>query len=212
MKVINRYKRICLCLIAFLSISNLSLSQSQFKRAGDYYALERNGTLLTGYVFTEVSTFIEGKAWVNKGELYGYIDTLGQPITLFEYADVSAFNKGYAIVSKDTLGGHFGVINHTGYEICKLKYSRAHTFSNGIAPVLLDSVWGLLDTFGRELITPQYDYPPIVVSASFIVVSKQGKWGVINRKGAIVYDFKYDLITEDGVAFIANEKVYLGLL
>ncbi len=209
---VNWYKRFCLYLLTLLAFSSAGFSQSQFKRAGDFYALERHGDLLTGYVFSEVSSFSDGKAWVNKGELYGYIDTLGRPITLFHFADVSAFQNGYAIVSKDTLGGNFGVINHTGYEICKLTYTRIKHFSKGFAPIQHDTVWGLLDTLGREVITPEFDVPPIVISANFIIVSKKGRWGVIKISGEVVYDLEFDLITKDGVAFKQNEKLYLGLL
>ena len=212
MMLVNWLKRFGLCLLTLLSVYQIGVGQSQFKRAGDFYALERNGDLLTSFVYTEVSTFCDGKAWVNRGDLYGYIDTLGHPVTTFDYADVSAFEKGYAIVSKDTLGGNFGVINHTGYEICKLTYSRIQQFSEGLAPIQKDSVWGLLDTFGRELIRPQYDYPPIVITNGFIIVAKNGKWGIVNLQGHEVYPLTFDLITKDGVAYSRENKIYLGLL
>ena len=47
-------------------------AQAEFKRAGNYYALQIRGEVKTPYVFTEVSSFHEGKAWVNTGGLYGF--------------------------------------------------------------------------------------------------------------------------------------------
>lgn len=206
-----RHRIFVLCLVSLLP-AHFIFSQTEFKRAGDYYALYHQGQALTPYVFTEVSSFVEGKAWVNKGELYGYIDTLGNSITSFSFADVSSYRHGFAIVSQDTNGGNFGIINQQGIPLCDLKYDRIKDIVSGFAAVQKDSSWGLMDTSGVEAITPQFDHPPIIISSSFIIVSKNDKWGVINSSGNIQYEFIFDLITADGTAYTKNSKQYLGLL
>jgi hypothetical protein len=87
-----------------------------------------------------------------------------------------------------------------------------NAYEKGVASVQMDSVWTLIDTTGIQLFPAQYDYPPIVVSPNFIIVSRQLKWGVIDSSNNTVYPFVYDLITADGAAYARNEKVYLGLL
>ncbi len=205
-----RLKTITLCL--FLVSCHFASGQSSFKRAGDFYALQVGNDLVTAYVFTEVSDFYEGKAWVNKGSLYGYIDTLGVSITDFVYADVDRFIDGYAAVSRDTQDGLYGFVNEVGREVCDLKYNRIKPFENGFAAVQLDSNWTLIDTSGSELMMPIFDYAPKVISDQFVIAVRANKWGVIDTADRLKYPFVYDLITADGVAYLANKKVYLGLL
>ncbi|MFT5512878.1 MAG: hypothetical protein ACI8SE_001277 [Bacteroidia bacterium] len=204
--------KVILCLITcFITFENSS-GQTTFKRAGDYYALERNEQALTSYIFTEVSEFVEGKAWVNQGELYGYIDTLGQPITAYLYADVGGYTNGFAAVSKDTQDGYYGFIDAQGSEICPLQFTRVLPFKIGYAAVQKDTSWSLIDSTGVQLFEAVYDYPPLVISSRFVIVSQNLKWGVIDVIGNKQYDFIYDLITPDGTAYLQNKKVYLGLL
>jgi hypothetical protein len=211
MNTVNRLLKVVLCQLTFIASFQFVQAQSAFVRAGDLYALESNDTLITPYIFTEVSTFHEGIAWVNKGELYGYIDSLGNNITDFIYADVSAFENGFARVSKDTSDQKFGYINNNGNPTCDLKYSNVKAFRKGLAAVQNDSVWGLIDTVGFEIIPTDYDYPPIVINSSFIIVSKSAKWGIIDQDENVIYPFVYSLITSDGSAFIENVKYQLGL-
>ncbi|MFT5723640.1 MAG: hypothetical protein ACI9JN_000757 [Bacteroidia bacterium] len=208
----NRFRNLVLGLVILFNVNHNCLAQTSFERAGDYYALKHHGQLISPYIYTEVSEYHEGLAWVNKGELYGYIDTLGNAITDFVYADVSAFKNGFACVSRDTQDGYYGYVNRIGKEICPLSYIRTNAFEKGVASVQVDSIWTLIDTTGNQLFTAQYDYPPIVVSQNFIIVSRQLKWGVIDSSNNMVYPFIYDLITADGAAYTRRAKVYLGLL
>lgn len=189
--------------------SQTATSQVYFKNGGDYYALMDGDTYLTSFIFSEISSFQEGLCWVNKGDLYGYIDTLGKEICPFVYTDVSRFHNGFAAVSRDST---LGFINSSGEEICPLKYNRVSTFSHGLAGVQVDSLWAVLDTNGKEVSSMSYQYPPMVLSKNFVVVCRGNKWGVINHLGKEVYPFQYDLITREGVAYMENKKHYLGLL
>jgi len=159
----------------------------------------------TAYIYTEVSAFVEGICWVNKGELYAFMDTSLRLITDFVYTDVRAFENSFAMVSRDST---FGFIDQNGKEICALTYGQARNFRHGFAPVMTDSLWGLIDTEGKETFQPMLDFPPYSVKENFIISSKDGKWGVINSGMKAVYKFEYDFITSDGMAF-KNGRAYL---
>lgn len=197
-------------LLVFLSHFNLARAQLQVKQAGDYFAFARNGVEITPYEYTEVSSFVEGIAWVNKGDLYGYIDTNLNLITEFVYSDVSAFHNGYAMVARDST---FGFIDTNGTEICPLIYERVKPFEHGVASVYNGMQWSLLNEEGREIMPFQFTYPLTVLSPSFIIVCKDKKWGVIDAYGGVRYPMQYDLITSEGVAYKRDgTKEYLGLL
>ncbi len=211
MILFNEIRRISLVLL--IVITSLCVqAQTHFKREKDRYGLFNQDSALTEFLFTEVSNFQEGLCWVNKGELYGYITEVGDSITAFCYADVSDFYNGYAAVSRDTIHSKYGFIDHNGSEICQLQYSRVRFFEYGLAAVQKDSLWGMIDTLGREVIPCHYDHPPLAIRSTFIIASKGGKWGVVNSFNQLVYPFKFDLITRDGIGYIANSKFYLGLL
>lgn len=182
--------------------------QIRAKRAGDYYAFMSDSTYLTGFVFTEISLFNEGIAWVNKGELYGYVDTGLRQVTDYVYTDVSKFTNGFATVSRDSL---FGFIDTSGKEICALNYIEVRGFNHGCAPVKKEAGWTIINTIGKVMFDSIYTYPPFIVSNRFIIVAKHGKWGVVNNKEQELYPFCYDLITADGVAYVGDKKIYLGL-
>lgn len=189
----------------FLSVC----AQVEPVKQGDYYAFSRSGEVFTPYHYTEVSAFREGIAWVNKGALYGYVDTNLNAVTPFVYTDVAGFSEGFAAVSRDSA---FGFINNKGLEICALQYHRVLNFHKGFAAILDSAGWNLLDSFGKEVFEDSFDHPPRVVSSRFIVVSRKGKWGVMNSRQQVVYPLKYDFISADGVAYLNEEKEYLGLL
>ncbi|MES2279248.1 MAG: WG repeat-containing protein [Bacteroidota bacterium] len=61
------------------------------------------------------------------------------------------------------------------------------------------NLWGLMDTAGRELTPPEFDYIPAGklddlggFDNPLIAVNKGAKWGVINRKGQLLLPTKYD--------------------
>ncbi len=182
--------------------------QISFKRAGDYYALCKDSVPVTPYVYTEVSKFHEGIAWVNKGDLYGYIDTNLAEITLFQFTDVSAFQNGYAVVSLDSL---FGYINRMGEMESTMHYLEALPMQHGLAAVRDSMGWTMLDTSFRPISIQRFDIPPKALSDDFIIVSRNGSWGVTNRKGEIIHALTYDLITTDGVGYNGKLKTYFGL-
>lgn len=189
--------------------SGVVTGQVWFKQAGDKYALmSKDSQYLSGFIYTEVSSFVEDVAWVNKGGLYGYINTNGDSITPFIFTDVSDFYGGFAEVAEDST---YGLINRYGQLVVEYKYSRIKTSQFGLFSMLVDSVWHVIDSTGRTVSARSWSHPPIILSSSFIVGCVNGYWGVVNARDEVLYDFKYDLITSDGVAYVRNEKYLLGL-
>jgi len=183
--------------------------QVWFKQSGDYYALmSQDSQYISGFIYTEVSEFSEGLAWVNKGDLYCYINSDGDSITSFVFSDVSDFNHGFAVVSMDST---YGVINRFGQLVVEYQYSRINTTKFGFFAAQQDSVWHVIDTAGMVVSNRAWLYPPFFLSDNFIVGCVNGLWGVVNANDEVLYEFKHDLITYDGVAYIKNEKYLLGL-
>lgn len=183
-------------------------AQISFKRAGDYYALCKDSVVVTPYVYTEVSRFSEGRAWVNKGDLYGYIDTNLNDVTPYHFTDVSAFRNGFTVVSKDSF---YGYIDAQGNERSAMTYLEALPVQHAFATTRDSSGWMILDTLFEPISGLRFDVPPFALSENFVVCANKGKWGVLNREGQLIHPMIYDLITAEGVGYIKNHKVYFGL-
>ena len=75
------------------------------------------------------------------------------------------------------------------------QYEVAGLFKNGVAPAKLNGLWGLIDTTGKWLVSPQYKEIGRL-SEGLVAVEKNGKFAFIDASlksaGKVVIPFKYD--------------------
>lgn len=174
---------------------------------GERFTLMKDSVRVTDSLYTEMSEVVDGYLWVNKGDLYGYIDTTGRAITPFIYDEVSSFRDGRARVARDSM---YGYINHKGEEVIAVQYKEVTLFRLGLASVRTDSNWLVIDTAGSALSSHGFDFPAAYTSVDFICVAQNGRWGVINARGEIIHPFLYDLVCPDGRAWLNDKMIQLG--
>lgn len=177
------------------------------KGAKEEYALSKNDTLITSFVFTEVGTFTENCAFANNGEWYAYIDTNGHALTPWMYETVTAFKNGYAIAG-DTLGT--GLINRDFEVVIPFVFLRVILQKNEFVAVQ-DNLgrWGICDISGKFILPCAYDFPPLRVNDQYIIVVKNNLYGVVNYKNEVIYSIQYQHIAIDGSAFFQNKKIQI---
>ncbi len=173
---------------------------------GDRYILLRDTGHVTDTLYTEMSDIVEGYLWVNKGDLYGFIDTGGNEITGFIYDEVSSFSNERARVGRDSM---FGFINKKGIEAIPVIYDEATLFRNSLASVRKGNKWFLIDTSGTMIYDHGFDHPASYHSIGFIGVSVNNRWGVINFRGELIYPFEFDLVSPDGRAWRDGKMLFL---
>ncbi|MFT4522146.1 MAG: hypothetical protein ACI8ZN_001086 [Bacteroidia bacterium] len=174
---------------------------------GDQMAFYQGDSALTDFVFTEVAFFNEGYVWVNKGELYAYLDSDLNEITPYIYTDVSEFENGLAIVSIDS-SQSYQLIDTKGH-VLAAGYQRIKQCSAGYTTVLLNEKWGLLDPNGNAFIQPMYEHPLQLLEHQLLRACLKNKWGIIDLYGNVVVDFTYDLITPSLVGYPSGKKLVL---
>jgi hypothetical protein len=144
--------------------------------------------------------FHDGMAtWIKtgrRGEQYGYIDTSGKLAIPFRRLTSRDFSDGYALtnnydyafdMSKEIL---YRFINKSGNFVFT-PFTRAYSFSEGLAAVEIDGKFGFIDTSGRVVIEPKFeDLPDMYFSDGLAKVKLEGKYGYIDRTGAIVIEPK----------------------
>ena len=86
------------------------------------------------------------------------------------------------------------------------KYEAARVFTDGLAAVKQDGLWGYINTEGQYVLPPQYE-DAFLFSDQVAAVKKGGKWGFINRSGKFLIEPKYDdaAIFRQGLAAVKWE-------
>ncbi len=91
------------------------------------------------------------------------------------------------IVEKD---GLFGLIDNNGIEVIPCNLEQIYHFVEGVAPFQLQQLWGIMDTMGKILITPQFGLAWDFNDQIARVFTEDGI-AFINKQGAIVIPAKY---------------------
>lgn len=165
--------------------------------------------------FDEVNDFSEGLAAVVINGKSGFIDKTGKIVIEPQFDYVGYFKEGRAYVE---IGNYFdhthGYIDKTGKfvpentntsEESEFYYS---SFSDGLAAILKDGMWGFVDETGNMVIEPQFpdtcfEEDPHF-SEGFAAVQIDGKWGFIDKTGSIAIEPKFDYVFEfsEGLASV----------
>ena len=166
--------------------------------------------------------FYNGIAAVNLGESWGFINKAGEII----YSNIrnayafAFFNEGLAAVENES--NKWGFTDTAGNEVIPFLYNAAHSFNEGLAAVRIGDwetgKWGFIDKAGNVVVPVIYDMLQAVYIGSagtnlsniwnsgfrdgMVTLSRNGKWGVIDKTSKELVPFIYDYIGlfSDGVA------------
>ena len=75
------------------------------------------------------------------------------------------------------------------------KYETYCDFSEGFAPVYSCTEYGYIDKSGYEVIAPQFVFAEGFSEGFAVVRNNENLHGVIDKKGNLIIDFKYDVIS-----------------
>ncbi len=126
---------------------------------GDRFGyIDRRGQVLIQPTFEDASDFSEGLACVgtrrNGEHVAGYINPAGRYVIEPQSIDGGPFHQGLAAV-RSAEGAYF--INKTGQRVFSTdKVERFGNFSEGLAPAMVDGLFGFVDRTGKMVIPPQW--------------------------------------------------------
>lgn len=104
----------------------------------------------------------------------------------------------------DPTGSLFGYYDQKGAQAIDARYLHISAFQQGVAVVAspLNRRLGLIDTQGRWLVQPEYEYlaPP---AHGLLVAMEDMYYGLLDKQGNCVADFQYQLLysNDEGFAF-----------
>jgi KWG Leptospira. len=179
--------------------------------------------------FVHYNHFCEGLAPLIDGRgRFGYVNKIGETVIPFEYDFTYTFSGGLAAVKKD---GKWGFVDRSGNVAIPLKYDSVGPgiFHEGRIAVKQSGGWGYIDKTGAEL-TPfifetanssDHDEAHAEVNLAshqtdsdetgsfregLAVVKKDGKYGYIDKTGAVVLPVIYDRATSFSEGHAAVKK------
>jgi hypothetical protein len=151
---------------------------------------DSNGKQMIEPMFTDAEDFNEGYAAVQKNDLYGYINKAGKTKIEFQYTEASGFANNVAIVQKDK---KYFLIDYSN-KILSAKYDDIAEFSEGLAIVKKNNLYGAINVNGQEIIKPAFDMMSDF-SEGFSVFLKNSKYGFLDKQGFVNISAIYDWVS-----------------
>ena len=138
---------------------------------------------------------------------WGMINNKGEEIIPLKYSFVYKPVEGIVVVKSKQ--NRVGYVNMQGKELCKIKYTYAKGFKNGLGMVKFNNKYGFINKEGIEVIPPKYD-KIYKFDNEFAIVRNNNKEGFINKKGQEIVPLKYDSVWNfrDGFAEVCLNSRY----
>ena len=172
------------------------------------YQVKGNKTWVIAPSFDNAKKFTDGYAEVEIGGYTGLIDQDGAFLFAPEYDKIGKFDKfGYCELMRKTDGVKLhGVADRSGRIIIPLECRSVSVDSYGrfiyakydtaLPGFRSDQLWGVYDTEGRRVFSPQFSVTPSFRDGIGIAKSaRTGLYGMISGDGRVLKDFKYLTIT-----------------
>jgi hypothetical protein len=117
--------------------------------------INKNGKIITDFVFDEAYDFTENLAAVKKDGLWGFIDTSGNQVIDFKYQSVKNFKHGFAVVANftganyyiDEKGNQYGDGYFIAFPFCNNKRAIIKESNNGSYHII-DRNFNKIQEFG----------------------------------------------------------------
>ena len=140
---------------------------------------------------------------VRRGNLWGYIDSDGNPVVPPRYDKAGVFYDGMARVMKD---GLIGYVDAEGREVITPQFREAQPFVNGYAEIKQQgTVWeyryAYINRHGEIVSDPLYDPARYYQNIELAVVRQNGQFGYIDENGKIKIPLQYD----EAYAFVGEQ-------
>ncbi|MDP2386236.1 MAG: WG repeat-containing protein [Bacteroidota bacterium] len=149
--------------------------------------IDTSGKFIIAPEYEGLEEFSDGLSVALRDGKFGYINKAGEVVIPFEFEDAEAFKNGRAIVKK---GQDCFLIDRSGNKASNY-YDQISDFTENLAIVKLNGLYGAIDRNGKPEIAIQYkrlgDFSEEVAFAQ-----KEEKYGYVDRKGFPVISFLYD--------------------
>jgi hypothetical protein len=162
-------------------------------RNGEWGYINKKGKMAIPSLYQNAHPFIGDQAKVAIRGHWGVLHKSGKFMLPPRYADVDIDGDKYLVKHE----GKWGWIAADGGVEIPLLFNDAYPFNgNKFAPVRSGDKWGYINSKGKFIIAPQYDFA-FGFDGGLAVVEKGGKYGFIDEGGKYVIEPIYDHLPVD---------------
>jgi len=177
----------------FLLEPNLTLAEDFYNgvaiiKANSFYGIiDKEGRSIIKPKYGRIGSFDEnGFAVVGKtsrGGPYGMINSYGKQILPLKYEEIREVKEGLVAVKYK---GYYGFADvETGKVVVKPKFKNVHAFSEGIAGVYINSLWGYIDREGVLLVDPEYRAVHDFHEGKAVVIDRKNESYILESSGEL---------------------------
>ena len=203
MKKILRFKKQLSFLMLLILLCGLIAPVSEIKA-------EERAYYFRGHLWSDSRIIITDKENIpsNYPLKYGVMDYNGNVIVEPKYDRLEKFHEGLAAAEKD---GKWGCIDKEGREVIPFKFEDEIWFENGFSIIKgIDGRYGYINKKGEEFyIKNSEKYDELYKNSDDLyTVKRNGKKGVINKKGKVIVPIKYDDVDDfhEGMAKVRQKE------
>jgi hypothetical protein len=179
---------------------------------GAFGYLKTNGEEIAKAKFTEGRDFHEGLAAVldpYKG-YWGYLDRQGKMAIRATFDEAYSFSEGKAVINEN--GKFFFCDRNAMLQPIAGNYSRIFDLREGVAVVLKDTLYGLIDSTGNEIVKPRFQFLDNYENGISVFV-ENGQAGIIDKAGTIRIEARYDNVYRfDQNHYLIEQNNLIGLI
>ncbi|MCM1188643.1 MAG: WG repeat-containing protein [bacterium] len=190
------------------SVSSFWEGRAYFTVDGLYGYMDTEGKIIAEPVYEDAGHFQDGLAKVIRNGMYGMIGRDGEEILPPEYDAITVRKDGYIIVQKDGLEYCF---DETGRQCMEEGWDWIY-IRNGLFTVTGEEGKGLIDSEGRVLFEPKYEYLDPVPGKELVIMELDGFYGVVDYEGRTRIPFAYDDIFCESGGFTVKVDGKYGYL
>lgn len=177
---------------------SFSFRESEKSKQG---LMDLKGNVILKPEYDFVFPWEDGIVYLTKDNANGIADKYGNILIPLEYKHITNLSDGLMLLEKN---GKYGFANRKGEITIPVIYDEAGNFSEGLAPVLKDGKWGFINKTGQTAIDFKFIGVMMPFEKGFAPYGKRSfssgghytsdLWGLIDKKGNIVFENKYDSI------------------
>jgi hypothetical protein len=154
-----------------------------------YGYIDKSNKLVINADYQYACVFNEGYAIVKKYDRYGMIDHNGHEVLPIKYLELTQMFDGH-FFAFDVNSEKAALFDNRFRQLTDFKYDKIHSFNEGIYVVEHKGQKTYLDGKGKEHFG-FYDVANAFTDG-YAMVGKNGKYGIINRKGKTILPIEYD--------------------
>ncbi len=174
-------------------------------RNGDNWGMiDKKGEIFIPIEYLEIGNYNKTGVWARKGETFGLISN-GEFNTIYGVDKIWDFNNTSGLTYARSMK-KIGFINNKGEWIIKPTYIRVRPFSNGLAPVIKDKLWGYINEKGEQVIPFIFRDAELFSEDGLAPVKEKKLWGFIDKTGKIIIPAEY-VITAGGISLFSRDNL-----